>query len=183
LKGCYRFLCGLWDFAEALIDSGKLGDTKTSEGGSVILNKTIKKISEDIESARFNTAVSSMMELMNYFKKENVISKADLEKIVLIISSFSPHIAEELWEKLGYKESIFKKAWPKWEEKYIKEARITLIVQINGKMRDSIEADAGISEKEAKELAISTEKIKNWLCGKEVKKVIFVPDKLINIVV
>jgi leucyl-tRNA synthetase len=178
LKGCYRFLCGLWDFVENVKDK----KTKTPNESLAILNKTIKKVSEDIDNVRFNTAVSSLMELMNYFKKNEEISTDDLEKILLIASPFIPHFAEEVWEKLGHKESIFKSAWPKWEEKYIKEARITLIVQINGKMRDSIEADSGIKEERAKELAISTEKVKKWLEGKEIKKVIFVPNKLINIV-
>jgi leucyl-tRNA synthetase len=182
LKGCYRFLVGVWDFTETIIASADFNKTETPEKGKIILNKTIKKVSDDIEAARFNTAVSSLMELMNYFKKEEKISKEELEKIILLVSPFAPHIAEELWEKLGHKESILRESWPKYDERCIKTEKITLIVQVNGKTRDSIEAQSEITEEQAKDIAISAEKIKKWIEGKEIKKVIFVPNKLINIV-
>lgn len=102
--------------------------------------------------------------------------------LIIILSSFAPHIAEELWNKLGRKESIFLQKWPEYDPEIIKDEKITLVIQVNGKVRDSIEADAGISEAEAKELAMQSEKIKTRTAGKEIKKIIFVKGKLINIV-
>jgi leucyl-tRNA synthetase len=179
LRGCSRFLNGLWDLAGSV----KNKKETTPKDGTVLLNKTIKKVSEDIESARFNTAISSLMELLNYFRKIRKISKTDLEKILLIIYPFAPHIVEELWQKLGHKESAGLAKWPEYNQELIKEEKIKLIIQINGKVRDSMEVNSDISESEAREFAISSKKIDNWLAGKEIKKVIFVPNKLINIVI
>ncbi|MFH1575436.1 MAG: leucine--tRNA ligase [Candidatus Nealsonbacteria bacterium] len=179
LKGCYRFLNSLWEFA-GFVRNKK--DTTPKEG-LVVLNKTIKKVSEDIESARFNTAVSSLMELLNYFRKTGKVSKADLEKILLIIYPFAPHIIEELWQRLGRKESADLARWPEYDEKFIKEEKIKLIIQVNGRIRDSIEVNSNISESEAREFAISSKKVDNWVAGKKIQRVIFVPGKLINIVV
>ncbi|MFH1894818.1 MAG: class I tRNA ligase family protein, partial [Patescibacteria group bacterium] len=192
LKGCYRFLNGLWDFAETLINSGVFEKMGTSSEGLKILNKTIKKVSNDIDNARFNTAVSSLMKLLNYFREErqealsrNIetmgIAKKDFAKILLIVSPFAPHIAEELWQKVGHQKSIAEEKWP--ESELMAEQNFPLIIQINGKVRDTVEVDIDINEEEALKLAISQKKIENWIAGKEIKKVIFVPNKLINIVV
>jgi leucyl-tRNA synthetase len=123
------------------------------------------------------------MELLNYFKKTAKISKTDLEKVLLIIYPFAPHIIEELWQKLGHKESAGLAKWPEYDPDSIKEEKIKLVIQINGKIRDSIEVDSDISETEAQEFAISSKKVNNWVAGKEIKKVIFVKGKLINIVI
>jgi leucyl-tRNA synthetase len=179
LKGCYRFLLGLYDFVESAKDK----KAETEKEGQAILNKTIKKVSEDIEGARFNTAVSALMELMNYFKTSGKITKNDLEKIIKLISPFAPHIAEELWNKLGNKKSIFEEKWPEFDENLIKDETVKIAIQVNGKLRDTVETKAGLTEDEAKQLAISQKKIENWIAGKEIKKVIFVPDKIINIVI
>jgi leucyl-tRNA synthetase len=98
------------------------------------------------------------------------------------LAPFAPHISEEIWQILGKKQSIFLSSWPRWDEKLIEEEKIVLLIQVDGKVRDKIEVKADISEKEAKELALSLEKIKKWVEGKEIKKIIFVPKKLINIV-
>jgi len=179
LKGCYRFLNSLWEFVELVKEKKEA----TPGEGLVILNKTIKKISEDIEGVKFNTAVSSLMELLNYFRKTEKISKTDLEKILLIIYPFAPHIVEELWQKLGRKESAGLAKWPEYDPKFIKEEKVELVIQVNGRIRDSIEVNSDISESEARRLAISSKKVHNWVAGKEIKKIIFVPNKLINIVI
>ncbi|NCQ16192.1 class I tRNA ligase family protein, partial [Candidatus Falkowbacteria bacterium] len=95
----------------------------------------------------------------------------------------APHLAEELWAELGNKESIFKEKWPEYDKKMIIDEKINLVVQVNGKVRDMIEVSVDISENEAKKIALESENIKKWLEGKEVKKVIFVKGKLINIVI
>jgi leucyl-tRNA synthetase len=115
----------------------------------------------------------------------NYISVKDFEIFLKLLAPFASHIAEEIWqnkELLNHKASIFKEKWPEPDKKFLKEEKITLIIQINGKVRDKIEVVADISEKEAKELAFSSEKIKKWTAGKEIKKAIFVPGKLINLV-
>jgi leucyl-tRNA synthetase len=118
----------------------------------------------------------------NELEKEEKIEKEIFENFLKILAPFAPHICEEIWQILGHKKSIFLAPWPKWDEKLVKEEMITLIIQVNGKVRDKIEVESDISEERAKELAISSEKIKKWISDKKIKKVIFVPGKLINIV-
>ncbi len=163
-----------------LTESVKDKKESTPKEGSVVLNKTIKKVSADIESARFNTAISSLMESLNYFRKTEKISKTDLEKILLLVYPFAPHIIEELWWRLGRKESAGLARWPEYDSKLIREEKIKLIIQVNSRIRDTIEVDSDISESEAREFAISSKKIDNWLAGKEIKKIIFVKNKLIK---
>jgi len=130
------------------------------------------------------------MEYVNYLTNIQAVNKIDAKKLaeaknnlLKLLSPFVPHIAEELWHEIGNKNSIFEEKWPEYDKELIKEEKINLVIQVNGKVRDRIEVPAGISEEEAKTLAISREKVKNWLSGKEIKQIIFVPDKLINIVV
>jgi leucyl-tRNA synthetase len=179
--GCYRFLQRVWKLQEKLkTQNSKL---KTETQNLKLLHKTIKKVTEDIESFRFNTAISSLMVLVNTIEKEKQIDKNFFENLIKLLAPMAPHLAEELWERLGHKNSIFKEKWPKWDEKLVKEEMVTLIIQVNGKVRDKIEVEASISKEKAQEIALSLEKIKKWTQGKEIKKVIFVPGKLINIVV
>ena len=187
VKGVRRFLDKVYNLSSKL----KAQSSKPQPKIENLLHKTIKKVTEDIENFRFNTAISQMMIFINTLIIEgNRISAEDFEKFIIILSPFAPHIAEELWssfakaskDKEKYKESIFLQKWPEYDLELIKDEKITLVVQVNGKMRDSIEADAEISEKGAKELAMQSEKIKTWVEGKEIRKVIFVKGKLINIV-
>jgi len=166
------------------------------------LHKTIKKVTEDIENLRFNTAISALMILVNEMSKQSAINNQQLTILLLLLAPFAPHLTEELYQKYFIQDtkypekkskisngagkiqnSIHSQVWPKYDPKLIKEEKIVLIVQINGKVRDKIEVEADISEKKAKNLALSREKIKKWLKEKDIKKVIFVPGKLINIVV
>jgi leucyl-tRNA synthetase len=154
-----------------------------------LLHKTIKKVTEDIEAFRLNTAVSAMMILANeigdYRIKESAlpISKDDFLKFIKILSPFAPHLTEEIWEKLGNSESIFLSTWPKYEEALIKDETINLIIQINGKLRASLEIETDISAENAFEIAIKHENVKKWLENKEIVNRIFVPGKLLNIVI
>ena len=123
------------------------------------------------------------MILVNALEKEKQISDDAYKILLTILSPFAPHIAEELWGKIGHKESIFKEKWPVADEKYLKEEEIEMVVQVNGKLRDRIFVAPDVTEDEAKETALESEKIKVFTEGKEIKKIIFVPEKLINIVI
>ena len=148
-----------------------------------IMHKTIKKVTEDIENLKFNTAVSQMMIAVNAICEKKRISSDNYWSLLTILSPFAPHIAEELWEKLGNKESIFKSSWPAFDPALARDDVVELVLQINGKVRDKIEVKADITEEEAKELAEKSDKIGKWTEGKEIKKVIFVKGRLLNIVV
>ncbi len=188
--GVSKFLNRVWaliDSSNSLGQAKKIGEETTKELLQKI-NYTIKKVGEDIEGFKFNTAISSMMEFVNAWnEKDNVLSKKDAEDFLKILSPFCPHITEELFSKIQNPnvkcQSIFTTKWPEYDEKLIKKDKIDLIVQINGKVRDKIEVNADISEKEAKELVLSSDKIKSWLNNQEPKKTIFVKGKLINIVI
>jgi len=154
-----------------------------------ILHKTIKKVTEDIENFRFNTAISALMILVNELQTKNY-GIWHLKILISLLAPLAPHLCEELWQKhffqrseFSVQSSIHNHPWPKWDPKLVKEEMITLVIQVNGKVRDKIEVEVDISEEKAKELAISREKVKKWFEKKEIKKVIFVPGKLINIVV
>lgn len=209
--GVRRFLDRVWEYPET-IKRDSYGEftyenwinkkwSSTDKKVSILLNKTIKKVTDDIENFRFNTAISQMMILRNAFYKieegdkndiyktgtestvSHNISRDDFEKFIQLLSPFAPHIAEEIWEKLGRTESIFLSEWPKYDPELIKDEEINLVVQVNGKVRDTIKVAADITEEEAKKVAMESEKIKNHIEGKNVNKVIFVGGKLINIVV
>jgi leucyl-tRNA synthetase len=148
-----------------------------------LLHKTIKKVTEDIEGFKLNTAVSAMMILLNELDKEKNITRDVYEKFLLILSPFAPHLCEELWHGLGNKDSIFKQDWPKYDSKLIIDDKIEVVVQVNGKVRDKIEMDTDISEKDAIKKAKDSEKVKKWLEGKIVVKEIYVGGKLVSLVV
>ncbi|MFZ2970009.1 MAG: RdgB/HAM1 family non-canonical purine NTP pyrophosphatase, partial [Minisyncoccia bacterium] len=148
-----------------------------------ILHKTIKKVTEDIDNLKFNTAISQLMILTNEMEKREKIPIADYRLLITLLSPFAPHITEEIWFNLGGKRSIHLEKWPSFDESLTREKDIRLVVQINGKIRDQIEASANISEDEAKKIALESDKIKKWIEGKEIKKTIFVKGKLINIVI
>ncbi len=186
VRGVKRFLEKVWNLSNQFISPNQQGKPKSVQISLLkkLLHKTIKKVSEDIETMKFNTAVSAMMEFTNNWQKDILeIKKEDFEDFLKIFSPFAPHLAEELWEKTGHKDSIFLEAWPKYNPKLVKEEIITFIIQVNGKVRDKIEAEVDITEEKAKEIALSEEKIKKWVKDKKIKKIIFVPKKLINIVI
>jgi len=152
-----------------------------TSGVRALLHKTIKKVTEDIIAMKFNTAVSTMMIFVNEAQKQG-ITKDELEKFLIILAPFAPHIAEELWAQLGNKESIFKQFWPSYDVNLIKDEIIKLAVQVNGKLRDTIEVAADISDNEVKEKALASEKLKKWVDGKEIAKIIVVQNRLVNVV-
>ena len=178
VKGVRRFLEKVWRLVLETLES-----KKSSPKIVRALHKLNKKINDDLEATKFNTIIAAFMEFVN-LAQDNVkeVGREPTERLLILLSPFAPHITEELWQRLGNKKSIFFEKWPKYDPKLVKEKTITLVIQINGKVRDKIEVEADISEKEARELAISQEKVQKWIEGKEIKKVVFVPGKLINIV-
>ncbi len=179
VKGVSRFLEKTWRLQDKL--SKQKGKKEQSLGK--LIHQTIKKVSEDIEAMKFNTAVSALMILVNAMEKQKSLSKKDFAVLLILLSPFAPHLAEELWQQQGNKKSIGFTKWPEYDKKLIKEKTITLIVQVNGRVRDKIEVQAGISEKQAQAKALESQKIQDWLRNKKAKKVIFIKDKLINIVI
>ncbi len=179
LKGVRRFLERVWQLA-AKVEAGNSAPDKILEG---ILHRTIKKVSADIEKLKFNTAVAALMVLSGEMEKRRKICRSVWEKFLLILSPFAPHLAEELWRKLGKKKSIFQEQWPAYSERAAAVKEIILVVQVNGKVRDKIKAKAGLSKEEAEKIALSSAKVRKSIGEAKVKKSFFVPDKLINFVV
>lgn len=189
IVGVYRFLERVWKLQSKISNSkistsNKIPNLKLENSKlNLLIHKTIKKVTEDIDAIRFNTAISSLMILANELDKQENISIANYQLLVILLSPFAPFISEELWFRLGYKKSIFLEKWPAYDPKLIKDEEIELVIQINGKVRDKILVDADISEKEAKKMAMGSEKIKVYIDGKSIKNIIFVKGKLVNMVV
>ncbi len=179
LVGMERFLKKVWKLQDKIKNSSQQIDQKLDR----LVHQTIKKVTEDIENFKFNTAISQMMILTNEMEKQEELSVKDYQLLIILLSPFAPHISEELWERLGNKKSIFLEKWPKYNSNLIKDEMFNLIIQINGKVRDRIEVEVGVSEDKVKEISLSQEKIKKWIKDKKIKKIIFVKDKLINIVI
>jgi len=124
------------------------------------------------------------MEFLNLLdKQKEKVSKKDIETLIIILSPLAPHFCEEMWEMLGNKASVFKAIWPEFDESKMKEEKVKLIIQVNGKVRDFIEVDSDISEEKASEVVQKREKVMKFIAGKKIKKMIFVKGKLINIVI
>ena len=143
-----------------------------------------------MEGLRFNTMIAALMEFTNYLvkvKENGVVGKSDwdgaIDTLLLLLAPTAPHMAEELWQRTGHGYSIHNQRWPDWDEALAKEEEVTLVVQVNGKLRDRITVSASIAEDEAKQLALESPKAKAHLEGKEIIKVVSVPPKLVNIVV
>lgn len=179
IKGARRFLDKVWRLKDKVNQESRIRNQRLKR----LVHKTIKKVSEDIEHLKFNTAISCLMILANEMEKQEKISLKYYSLFLILLSPFAPHLSEEIWHQLGYKKSIFLQKWPQYDPKLTKEETFFLVIQINGKVRDKIEAEVNISEKKAKKVALSQQKIKNWIGRNKIKKTIFVPQKLINFVI
>ncbi|MEJ2704931.1 MAG: leucine--tRNA ligase [Sedimentisphaerales bacterium] len=185
VEGVHRFLYTLW---RAVVDgeTGELDkavqDAEADEATLRLLHQTIKKVGDDIETFNFNTAISAMMIFVNHLGKQTVKPNAAIEKLVLILAPFAPHIAEELWEKLGHADSLAYEPWPEYDKELIKEKEIELAVQVNGKIKDRIVVSADANEEQIKQKALGNEKVAAAMAGKEPKKVIVIKSRLVNIV-
>jgi len=149
-----------------------------------LIHKTIKKVTEDMEGFKFNTAISALMMLLNELEKtDQQFNNSTIKRFLLLLAPFAPHISEEMWHQLSNKKSIHLEKWPKYDKRLVVEDEFDLVIQINGKTRDVVKARKGISEEEAREMALESEKVKKFTEGRESRKVIFVKDKLINLIV
>ena len=148
-----------------------------------MLHKTIQAVTRDIEQMSFNTAIARMMEFTNYFFKVPQRPKAAMERFVLLLSPFAPHLAEELWQQLGHAQSLAYEPWPEFDESLLKEDTIEVPVQINGKLRGRTVVPTGADRAAMEAAARADEKIAELLAGKTIVKVIVVPGKMVNFVV
>jgi leucyl-tRNA synthetase len=187
ISGISRWLHRTWNLvAGGYKSSNSAGDEDLMR----LVHQTIKKVTEDFDKIRLNTMVAALMELTNYMGKVKEAGSVSaktwnetIKLLLLLLAPTAPHVSEELWQRTGNKYSIHNQSWPKWDEKLVTSDEFTLVVQVNGKVRDRLTAPVSVTEEEAKQLAMDMEKVKSYVAGKQVTKVIYVPGKLINIVV
>jgi leucyl-tRNA synthetase len=191
ISGVSRWLNRVWNL---VTEEYKPADSASGQSADIELvrftHQTIKKVTSDIERLRFNTMVAALMEYTNYLtklKESGAVSRKVWEEsiiaLIMLMAPSTPHLAEELWQKTGREYSIHNHAWPKWDEELAKEDEITLVVQVNGKIRDKVLVPASISEDKAKEMAAEQPKTRTYLEGREVVKTVYVPGKLVNFVI
>src|SRR3989338_8130781 len=179
--GPRRFLERVWKMSYKVIKLKVIKENKELER---LLHQTVKKVAEDIENMRFNTAISAMMIFVNEVEKNNFqLSTFNFKTFLQLLSPFAPHIAEELWSMLGEKKSINNSLWPKWDANFIKDNEIKIVIQINGKLRAEIVIQAEEKEEDVKHRVFNNETVLKHTAGKDIKKVIYVKNRLINIVI
>lgn len=200
VEGSYRFLNRVWRLVNELLPLNmkkpdKIDYENLPNAEKELLytvNYAIKKTTQDIEERfNFNTAVSTIMELVNcIYEYKDLVSEQNnwvvghsIRTLLVLMAPFVPYLAEELWERIGESTSVHLTEWPNWDEEALKRDEITIVVQINGKIRDKININTGMSEEEIKEKAFASEKIKDYITGKIINKTIIVPNRLVNIVV
>lgn len=195
VPGTYRFLNRAWNLVQEFVDKNpndSLGaDEKTTQELLRLTHLTIKKVTRDIEDEKFNTAVASMMEMINglyKIKESQGIDTSDewrfaLESLIQILAPFAPHITEELWHEMGHDDTVHVGHWPKWDEKYLKSDTMTIIVQVNGKLRAKLELPSDMDKQGVEAAALADENVQKFTNNKPPKKMVYVPGKLVNIVV
>ncbi|RII27619.1 MAG: leucine--tRNA ligase [Geobacter sp.] len=199
VDGSYRFINRVWKLvAEALPfikNSGAMDPSTLSDDARTLrrtIHKTIRKVTEDLdERFHFNTAIAAVMELVNAiyaFEPKNspenaAVLREGVESVVLLLSPFVPHVTEELWEAIGHQGGVEATGWPTWDEAATVDEELLIVIQVNGKLRGKVTVPAGAAEDAVKEAAFADERVKSWLDGKQVRKAIYVPGKLLNIVV
>jgi leucyl-tRNA synthetase len=191
IEGVVRFLNRVWD---CVLEPGKVGDAPPDERAIRDLRRkvhqAIRKGTEDMETFSFNTYMANLMELNNTMLKAKDTPmygteawEEAVESLLLMLAPPCPHVAEELWARTGRPYSIHRQIWPSWDESVAAEETISLVVQVNGKVRDRVEVPAGVDQETARALALETEGARRHIAGKELIKVIVVPGRLVNIVV
>ena len=178
LKGCSKFIDRIIKLGEKLN-----GSNEFSKDTEILMNQTIKKVTDDLENIKYNTAVSALMILLNELEKKVEISNKDYRTLLLILNPIAPHITEELNEKYELGDLLCKSAWPSYDTSKLVDDTYEMVVQVNGKVRGKIEVDIDITKEEMEKQALNIENVKNHIEGKEIVKVIIIPKKLVNIVV
>ena len=178
VKGCRRFLERVWRLQEIVVP----GDSYTKELETNI-HKTIKKVSEDYETLKFNTAIAALMSLLNDFNSQGKITAADFKTFLILLNPVAPHITEELWQICGFEGMLHESKWPVYDEEKTIEEQIEMPIQINGKVRGTIMVPVDATEEMIKDKIRENENLMRYLDGKKVVKEIFVKGKIYNIVV
>ncbi|TMQ53374.1 MAG: leucine--tRNA ligase, partial [Candidatus Eisenbacteria bacterium] len=185
VEGVIRFLDRAWRLV--VEESGGVSPSVTADRPATeqlrLLHQTIKKVTEDLEALRFNTAIAQMMVLTNELTKLERRPRALIEPFVLILSPFAPHLGEELWRRLGHAESLAYEPWPRWDPSLVVEERVTVAVQVNGKLRATLSLQRDAAQQQVEAAAMEDERVRRHLDGGPVRKVIYVPNKLLNLVV
>jgi leucyl-tRNA synthetase len=193
VEGVARFLARVWRLMMTENQAGEwqlasaLQDVDPDKAQKKITHATIKKVTEDIESLSFNTAIAQMMIFVNAFTNAETIPLSAMRTFLVLLNPFAPHLGSELWDKLGEKfkdrsGDITEGKWPSYDEKLLVEDEIEVVVQVNGKVRDRIRLSILATEEEMKAVALANPKIQQLLAGKTISKVVIVPKKLVNIV-
>jgi leucyl-tRNA synthetase len=192
ISGISRWLSRLWGLVLGGYswDESAGGQVKAERELERASHQTIRKVTGDLEKLRLNTMIAALMEFTNHLtrvKEEGAVSvnawKVAVDSLLLLLAPTAPHLAEELWQQTGHEYSIHNQSWPGWNEELAREEEITLVVQVNGKLRDRITVSASVTEDEAKKLALESEKAKPHIEGKEIAQVVYVPGRLVNLVV
>ena len=183
LMGPFGFFSRLWD---TIVPVEELGTDAPSGDIEQKLHATIAKVGDDIAALRYNTAIAAMMEYLNAVRENNRrVNRAEVEPLVPLVAPFAPHIAEELWELLGHPRSLFGggRAWPEHDPAKAIADTVEFVVQVNGKLRARMSMARGIAQDDAQAAAMADENVRKFVDGVQVRKVVFVPDRLLNIVV
>jgi len=157
-------------------------DVDPDEEALRILHKTIKKVTDDTETMNFNTAISAMIIFVNQILNRPVKPKSVIEQFILLVSPYAPHVAEELWQRLGHERTLAYEPWPQLDEALARDEQIEVPIQVNGKLRSKMMVPADVEEEQLKQQALADEKIKALVEGKEIRKVIVAKKRLVNIV-
>jgi leucyl-tRNA synthetase len=183
IDGVFRFLDRAWRMIigdeqnETVLEERNMTDEE-----NYILHTTIKKVGEDIENLSFNTAISQMMIYVNETLSLETKPKQSIKAFIKLLAPFAPHIADEMWERIGESSVLTKEPWPEYDEEKTVKNTFELVIQVSSKIRAKVEAKKGLSEEEAKQLAVNDESVQKNLEGRTIRKVIYVQDKLINII-
>lgn len=188
VPGAYRFLNRLWNLVQEYLESQDDNSSKTSEDILRSSHKMIKKVTEDIENDNYNTAIAAMMQCVNGLYKLKPVAKNNswkqaLDNLVACVAPFAPHTADELWQQLGHSTSVQKDSWPDYDAKYLASDTMKIAVQVNGKLRATIDAPADSSGDKVKDLAQQNDNVSAHLESKQIVKTIYVPSKIVNFVV
>ena len=183
IEGVHRFLRKLWRLFFDEIKGRLWNEEKANEGELKILHRAIKKVEEDTERFSFNTAVSTFMICVNDLADIKCHKKEVLEKVLVLLTPYAPHIAEELWHELGNEVSVLNATYPVFDEKYLVESSKEYPVSINGKVRANINMALNLEQPEVEKIVLQNEVVQKWLEGKPPKKIIYVKNKMVNVVI
>ena len=183
VEGVTRFLDRVWRLYIAEDGALSLSDAAAPPEADRLLHRTIRKVTEDLDELKFNTAIAQMMVFVNELTKLDVRPRALLEPFVLLLAPFAPHIGEELWHRMGHPESLAREPWPVWDPALVAEEQVTVAVQVNGKLRATLELPRDTAQDAARDAALADARVRRYVDGAEVRKVIYVPNKLLNLVV